>query len=123
MVASNPGARQRLLESLALIGVLALAGILRMGWPGVNAFNFDQARVSLLALQMARRGEVPVLGIQSSAGIPNFPTTAWLFALPYRLSSDPLLATLCVGLLGTLAVAGAWWLARRRAVALERGAA
>ena len=96
-----------------MTGVLALAALLRMGWPGINEFNFDQARVSLLALQMARQGEVPVLGIQSSSSIPNFPTTAWLFALPYRLSSDPLVATLFVGLLGTLAVAGVWWLARR----------
>jgi 4-amino-4-deoxy-L-arabinose transferase-like glycosyltransferase len=84
-----------------------------MGWPGVNSFSFDEARLSLMALHMARQGEFARLGMQSSTGVPNFPAAVWIFALPYRLSADPLAATLFVGLLGTLAVAGLWWLARR----------
>ena len=103
----------RALEFIALAAVLALGAILRLGWPGVNSFSFDEARVSLMALKMARGGEFARLGMQSSTGIPNFPAAVWIFALPYRLSTDPLVATLFVGLLGTLAVAGLWWLARR----------
>ena len=102
-----------ILEAIALAGVLAWAALLRLGWPGVNSFSFDEARVSLMALQMARRGEFARLGMQSSIGVPNFPAAVWIFALPYRLSTDPMAATLFVGLLGTLAVAGMWWLARR----------
>ena len=102
-----------ILEGLALAGALALAALLRMGWPGVNSFSFDEARVSLMALKMARQGEFARLGMQSSTGVPNFPAAVWIFALPYRLSADPLVATLFVGLLGTSAVAGVWWLARR----------
>jgi len=101
------------LEAIGLASVLAFAGLLRLGWPGVNSFSFDEARLSLMALQMARQGEFARLGMQSSAGVPNFPAAVWLFALPYRLSTDPLVATLFVGLSGALAVAGLWWLARR----------
>lgn len=104
---------RRLPEIVALAGVLALAALLRMGWPGVNSFSFDEARLSLMALHMARQGEFARLGMQSSTGVPNFPAAVWIFALPYRLSTDPLVATLSVGLLGTLTVAGLWWLARQ----------
>lgn len=103
----------RTLEIIALAGVLTLAAVLRMGWPGVNSFSFDEARVSLMALKMARGGEFAWLGMQSSTGVPNFPAAVWIFALPYALSSDPLVATLFVGLINTLAVAGLWWLTRR----------
>ena len=54
------------LELLGLALVLALAGFLRLGWPGVNSFGFDEARVSLLALKMAREGEISSVGILSS---------------------------------------------------------
>ncbi len=105
--------KRHLLEGLGVAAVLTLAALLRMGWPGVNSFSFDEARVSLMALQIARRGEFARVGMPSSTGIPNFPAAAWIFALPYRLSKDPLVATSFVGLLGTLAVAGVWWLARK----------
>jgi len=103
----------RIFEGICVAAVLALAALLRMGWPGVNSFSFDEARVSLMALQMARRGELARLGMQSSTGLPNFPAAVWIFALPYSFSADPLVATSFVGLLGTLAVAGVWWLARK----------
>ena len=38
--------------------VAVLAGVLRLGYVGVNAFASDEARVSLLALKMARQGEI-----------------------------------------------------------------
>jgi len=100
--ATQPRTR-RALEGIALAGVLAVAALLRMGWPGVNSFSFDEARLSLMALHMARQGEFARLGMQSSTGVPNFPAAVWIFALPYRLSADPLAATLFVGLVGTLA--------------------
>jgi 4-amino-4-deoxy-L-arabinose transferase-like glycosyltransferase len=100
-------------KASGLIAPLSLAALLRLGWPGVNLFDFDQARVSLLALQMARQGEFVRIGMPSSQSVLNFPATVWIFALPYRLSTDPLVASLFVGVLGTLAVAGVWWLAFR----------
>jgi hypothetical protein len=51
--------------------------------------------------------------MQSSTGVPNMPAAVWIFVLPYSLSADPLVATLFVGLCGTAAVAGIWWLGRQ----------
>lgn len=99
------------LASLALI--LLVAGLLRLGAPGLTEFKLDEARLSLLALDMARGESFPLLGIGSSVGIPNMPVSVWLFALPYLISSDPTVATLFVGLLNVLAVLLTWWLARR----------
>ena len=65
----------RVLQRAAPAGVLALAALLRLGWPGVTLFDFDQARVSLLSLQMARQGEFARLGMQSSSSLPDFPAT------------------------------------------------
>ncbi len=97
---------------LALLAVMAFAGLTRMGWAGVNSFAFDEARLSLLALQTVRAGQFATMGLPSSTDIPNFPAAVWIFAIPYAFSTDPLVATLFVGLLSTLAVAGLWWLAR-----------
>ena len=101
------------LRTLAVGGVLALAAFLRLGWPGINSFSFDESRLSWLALHMARSSEWATVGMQSSASVPNMPAAVWIFALPYLFTSNPLYATLFVGLLGTLAVAGLWWVAHQ----------
>lgn len=100
-------------EWLALLGILLLAGALRFGWPGTNSFAYDEARLSLISLRMAHDGEFATLGMPSSARVPNLPAAAWLFALPYAVSPDPLVATLFASLLGWLAVPLVWLLARR----------
>ncbi len=100
-------------EWVALALILLLAAALRMGAPGVSEFKLDEARLSTLALDMARGRHFPLLGIGSSVGIPNLPLSVWLFALPYALSADPTVATLYVGLLNVLAVALTWALTRR----------
>lgn len=100
-------------EWFALLAVLALAASLRFGWPGVNSFAFDEARLSLIALPMARAGEFATLGMPSSARVPNLPAAAWIYALPYAISPDPLVATLFTGLLSLIAVIMTWHLARR----------
>jgi hypothetical protein len=100
-------------EITALLGVMTLAAVLRFGWAGVNSFSFDEARLSHMALQMAREGEFALLGMQSSTGVPNFPAAVWIFALVYRFTLDPLVATMFTSLVSTMAVLGAWWLARQ----------
>jgi hypothetical protein len=104
--------RIRTSEIVALIGVLILAAMLRFGWPGVSSFAFDEARLSLISLNMARGGQFATLGMPSSVGVPNLPAAAWIYAIPYALSSDPLVATLFTGLISLLAVIGLWLLAR-----------
>jgi hypothetical protein len=105
--------KDQVVEAAALVGVMLLALFLRVGWPGTNSFGFDEARLSLMALNMARGGQFARLGMQSSTGVPNFPAAVWIFTPSYWLSKDPLVSTLFVGLVGTLAVAGIWWLGRR----------
>lgn len=106
------GMNNRQQEWILLTAVLILAAVLRFGWVGVNSFSFDEARVSQLALQMAREGDFAELGMQSSTGVPNFPAAVWLFALPYRLSTNPQLATHFAALISFLGTIGIWWLAR-----------
>lgn len=102
-----------ILETLAILLILLLAAGLRFGWPGVNSFAFDEARLSLISLDMARRGEFATLGMPSSVGIPNLPAAAWVYAIPYLFSTDPLVATQFTGFLSLAAVFGVWLLARR----------
>lgn len=102
----------RTIEALGLAAVLALAGLLRLGWVGVHSFGFDEARVSLMALQMARGGQFAYAGMPSSIGIPNPPGFVWLMALPFALSPDPVVASLFIGGLNVLAILGVWALAR-----------
>ncbi len=101
------------IELFGLLAVIGLAAWLRLGYPGVNSFAFDEARLSLIALEMARGGEFATVGMPSSAGVPNMPAAAWLFAIPYGLSADPIVATNAVALLSVAAVLGVWWLARQ----------
>ncbi len=103
----------RVWEGIGLAAALAWAATLRLGWPGVHSFSYDEARVSLLALQMVREGQFVSVGIPSSTPIPNFPAFVWMMALPYALSTDPLVASLSIGAVGVLTVAGVWLLARR----------
>lgn len=108
----RPHRSARTVEALSLAAVLALGGVLRLGWVGVHSFGFDEARVSLLALQMARGGQFAYAGMPSSIGMPNPPGFVWLMALPFALSTDPLVASLLIGGLNLLAVLGVWVLAR-----------
>ncbi len=103
----------RPLHTVGLLLALVWAAILRLGWAGVNPFAYDEARLSHLALELARGGHLPRLGMVSSAGVPNLPAAVWLFALPFALSPDPLVASLYMGLVGTVTVLLAWGLARR----------
>ncbi len=107
----RPSLRRIELAALALLALLAAA--LRLAWLDQAAFGFDQARVSGLALAMARGGQLATTGMQSSVGVPNLPATVWVFALFYRLSADPLHATAGVALLNALGVLGLGWMARR----------
>ena len=99
-------------EYIGLTITLLTAAFFRLGWPGINSFSFDEARVSDLALRMAQLGDFAELGMQSSTGVPNFPGAVWIYAIPYLFSTDPLYASLFTGVISTTAVLGIWWLTR-----------
>ena len=100
-------------ERLALLGILILAGYLRLNHLGWTEFKLDEANLSRLSLNLARGVEFPLTGIGSSTGIPNLPLAAWLLAIPYAISPSPIVATGFVAALNVIAVAGCYGLARR----------
>ncbi|MBN1313275.1 MAG: glycosyltransferase family 39 protein [Anaerolineae bacterium] len=115
MMKSRPSMQipQARLELAALVIILILAAVLRLGAPGITEFKRDEANLARLALDLARGRDVPLLGITSSVGIPNPPINAYLFALPYLVDDSGTAATLFVGLLNVVAVGLTWWLTRR----------
>lgn len=100
-------------ELAALFFVVGAAAFLRMGYPGVVEFKRDEAALSLVALDFLRTGNLPLLGIVSSVGIPNAPFNAYIMAIPYAFSSSPIVATQFIGLMNVGAVALAYGFLRR----------
>ena len=108
-----PRATAKALEWGAILAILMLAIYLRMGNPGVVEFKRDEANLSLLALDFANGGDVPLLGIGSSVGVPNAPVNVYVLAIPYFFTSNPQVATQFIGLLNVFAVLLTYWLGRR----------
>lgn len=96
-----------------LAAVLITAAYLRMGQAGIVEYKRDEANLSQLALDFAHGGDLPLLGISSSVGIPNAPINVYILAIPYFFDSNPLYATQFIGFLNVMAVALTYWLARR----------
>jgi len=90
---------------------MALA--LRTAWPTLAEFKFDEARVTALALDLTREGRLPLAGLPSSAGFAHSPISLYLYVPVFLVTGSPIAATVYSGLLGVLAVALGWWLARR----------
>lgn len=99
-------------ERALLFLILALAFLLRLGWPTLSEFKRDEATIVRLALSIAHRGYLPVTGVASSTGVDNLPLTLYLMAIPLRLWSDPLAAVLFTGLLNGMAVLACYVLGR-----------
>ncbi|MBI5712616.1 MAG: glycosyltransferase family 39 protein, partial [Chloroflexi bacterium] len=95
---------QSLITNYQLLFILAIAALLRLGWVNLTEFKADEARLYLLALDMAEFKSFALRGIGSSVGIPNFPISVWLFSIPLFIWKHPYSATLFVGLLSTIAV-------------------
>lgn len=100
-------------EFLLLAVVLLLTAVLRTSLPSLTEFKADEARLTLLALEMAEGTAFHIRGISSSVGFPNFPMSVWLYSLPLLLWKHVYAATIFTGLLNTTAVLGSYWLVRR----------
>jgi len=96
----------------ALLGIVALALLLRVGWPTLAEFKRDEATVVHRALAIAYEGDLPASGVDTSRGMANLPLTLYLLAIPLRLWRDPLAAVLFTGLLNGLAVWACYGLGR-----------
>src|SRR5260221_1597523 len=105
--------RPRALEWAALVVIMILAAALRLGAPGIVEFKTDEANLSVLSLDLVHGRSLPLLGIDSSVGIRNAPVSVYLMAIPYLFTSNPVIATSYVGLLGVIAVLLLYALVRR----------
>lgn len=98
-----------------LLLVLAVAAVLRLGWPGIQEFKRDEAALLSLSLDLVEGVAFPLRGIGSSVGIPNSPVSVFLYALPMLApwNRTPTQAGLFAGELGVLAVFLTWLVTRR----------
>jgi len=101
--------------------IFALAGVLRLGWPGLTEFKLDESVLTRAGLSLAHGQGLPLAGPTTSLGPANGPFSIYLLAIPFLVSSSVIFATLFVGALNLAAVAGAYaltrrWLGRRAAL-------
>jgi len=88
-----------------LVGAVVLLGLLlRMGWPTLAEFKWDEANVVRQSLAIAYDGRFTAIGAHASVGSSHMPLNFYLMALPLRLWADPVAAILFAGLLNGLAV-------------------
>lgn len=104
---------RRVKDVAALLLVLAAAAFVRFNRLDTVEFFHDEAMVSMMAQEMAAGQTFPLQGILSSVGIPNPPTSIYVMAVPFSLTSDPLAATGFVALLNVLGIGLLWGIARR----------
>lgn len=100
-------------DLLALVLILLVAGVLRLGRPDVLHFQYDQAELSSLAQDVASGRAFPLLGQTSSAGLPNAPMAHYILALPFALFKNPQPVTLTVAVWNMIGVGLLWLLAHR----------
>ncbi len=100
-------------DGLWLLLILLVASVLRFGEPGIVEYFHDDAMVTTLAQEMVAGERFPVTGIISSTGIPNPPTSIYVMAIPFALSSQPMVAVLFIMGLNVLGVGLLWGLSHR----------
>ncbi len=104
---------RRVKDIAALLLVLAAAAFVRLYRLDAVEFFHDEAMVSMMAQEMADGQTFPLQGILSSVGIPNPPSSIYVMAVPFALTSDPVVATGFVALLNVLGVGLLWGIARK----------
>jgi len=100
-------------DLVVLCIILLIAGWMRLGRSDIVEYFHDDAMLSTLALEMANGENFPLTGILSSTGIPNPPTSVYVMAIPFSLSSDPNFAIHFVMLLNVVGVGILWMIAHR----------
>jgi Dolichyl-phosphate-mannose-protein mannosyltransferase len=111
------GEKRRSWEIPLLVGIVALAGWLRLRDLDLIEFKADEAIAVDLARQVLH-GELPTAGLTSSTGARNPPLLLYLAAIPLAVRDDPLAATAFVGLLAVVAVTLTYFVLRPRFGAL-----
>ena len=100
-------------DLIALCIILLIAGWMRLGRSQIVEYFHDDAMLATLALEMADGENFPLTGILSSTGIPNPPTSVYVMAIPFSLSSDPNFAIQFIMLLNVVGVGFLWLITHR----------
>lgn len=100
-------------DVLVLIAILLIAGGMRFGRGDIVEYFHDDAMLATLALEVADGEGIPVTGILSSTGIPNPPTSVYVMAIPFMISTNPHVAIYFVMSLNVLGVGILWFFAHR----------
>ena len=101
-------------RDLVVLGIILLvAGWMRFGRGHIVEYFHDDAMLATLALELADGQRFPLIGILSSTGIPNPPSSVYVMAIPFSLSSDPNVAIQFVMLLNVIGVGLLWLIAHR----------
>ena len=111
MQVTNPYTRR---AGVALLLIILVALFTRLGDSGAAThFRYDEAQLSLLALKLSHGEEIPLLGIQSSAGVPNSPMSVYFLALPFLITSNPFFVTIFIAIWNVIGVGLLWLIAHR----------
>ena len=102
-------------DRLACLVVVGLAALLRL--PGIDArgrFDADQGHDMLTLVALTRDGVIPLLGPRTSVGEFHHGAFYYFLLAPAAglSNGDPVAVTAFIALLGIVAVALTWWLAR-----------
>jgi hypothetical protein len=92
---------------------LALGAIARFSDPGVIDWSRDHTAIASLALDLAEGVRLPMIGPQSSGGIPHSPFFSYYPALAYVFSADPVVMTASLAGLNLLGLALLWFVGHR----------
>ncbi len=96
-----------------VLGITAIAAVMRLSALSVVPFQYDEAALSEHALDVWMAHSVPLIGIPSSVGVPGAPTSVYLMALPFALSTNPLVASGFIVVLNIVGVGLLTFLAQR----------
>ena len=104
-----------LFDRLSLVGVVAVAALLRI--PGIDVrgrFDADQGHDMATLVAFTRDGVIPLLGPKTSVGEFHHGAFYYFLLAPAAAISggDPVAVMAFIALLGIAAVALTWWLAR-----------
>jgi hypothetical protein len=99
--------------TILVIAIVILAAVLRIGWPGLTEFKYDEAQMYRSAVLLLRDGKLPAAVISSQAGLPYPPFMTYILAIPLIFIRHPAADVIFLGVLGAGAVGLTYTLAAR----------
>ncbi len=105
--------RLKSVDVVVLVVMLLIAGLARFEGLRIVPFQYDEAIIADGALGVAQGHSLPLVGNPSSVGVRTGPVSLYLMALPFALSTNPLVASALIAGLNTLGVGLLWFMTQR----------